>query len=273
MSGRYGVPPGGAPISQRSAHGNPSDPCPGIPGLPRIHGDTLKLIAMVTMLIDHAAVIVIGQLLFGHPHNGTFDLLLPADRLSVLQIVYQVMRMIGRLSFPIFAFLLVEGFLHTHSVRNYGLRLLLLSCLSEIPFDLAVFGTPFYPAYQNICFTLALGLAAMACAKRFFQNPVGLLLSVGVCSAAAELAGTDYGAFGVFFVVLLYLTHQNIRWQTLLGVISLLWEHTAPLAFLPIRMYDGTRKPSKQKYLFYAFYPIHLLILWAIAQLIQTLHL
>ncbi len=274
MAGRSDAPKTGASslsetapsASPRSRQGGPANPrYQGITGLPLINGNVLKIIAILTMLIDHTAVVVVGTLLFGHSYNAGFDQILMSVESSDLLITYALMRMIGRLSFPIYAFLLVEGFVHTHSVKDYAMRLLLFGCISEIPFDLAVFGTPFYWDYQNVYFTLALGLAAMCCIRRFHENQVRTIVSVGVCCAAAWLLGADYGAFGVFFIALLYFTRRSVRWQTILGAAALLWETTAPLAFLPIRMYDGTRGTQAPKYLFYAFYPLHLLVLWAIS--------
>ena len=81
------------------------------------------------------------------------------------------------------------------------------------------------------------------------------------CCGAAHLLRTDYDAFGVFFIVLLYLCRNQIWMQTIIGSIALLWEVTAPLAFIPIRLYNGTRGKKNLKWFFYLFYPVHLLVL------------
>ena len=103
-----------------------------------ISGSTLKMIAIVTMLIDHIGAAVLARLLMV---NGLGEL----DQTSTDAIVqwlsangalygtYTAMRMIGRVAFPIFCFLLVEGFLHTHDVKKYAMRLGLFALLSEIP--------------------------------------------------------------------------------------------------------------------------------------------
>mgnify|MGYP001312056446 CR=1 FL=1 len=97
-------------------------------------------------------------------------------------------------------FLAVEGFLHTHDVKKYVRRLLLFGLLSEVPFDLAFFRTPFDPSAQNVYWTLALGVLAMAGLKHF-EKPdgsaswKGLLCAAG-CTLAALLACTDYNGIG-----------------------------------------------------------------------------
>jgi hypothetical protein len=120
-----------------------------------ISGSTLKLIAIITMLIDHTAAVVLEKIIVAGESSNTiaYD--------SVLYFIYVLMRMIGRLAFPIFCFLLVEGFLHTRSVRKYAIRLAAFALISEIPFDLALFGEPFYFNYQNVFFTLLIGLLVM----------------------------------------------------------------------------------------------------------------
>lgn len=111
-------------------------------------GTTLKWIAVISMLIDHTAEVLIN-------HNAALTDPIWAQ-------IYVLMRGIGRIAFPIYAFLLVEGFLHTRDVKKYLARMLTFAVVSEIPFDLAVFHTPFYWGYQNVFFTLFLGLLALA---------------------------------------------------------------------------------------------------------------
>ena len=129
-------------------------------------GTALKTIACITMLVDHigASCIEAGILTPGLD-AGT----LSQDALSAYPLyrLDMVLRFTGRLAFPLFCFLLVEGFVHTHNVKGYLGRLVLFGILSEVPFDLAFFRTPFYPGAQNVYWTLALGVLAMAGLKRF----------------------------------------------------------------------------------------------------------
>ena len=131
-----------------------------------LSGTALKYIACITMLIDHigASCIEAGILLPALAAGAASCGGIPA---STLLAADRVLRYIGRLAFPIFCFLAVEGFLHTHDVKKYVRRLLRFGLLSEVPFDLAFFRTPFAPQHQNVYWTLALGVLAMAGLKRF----------------------------------------------------------------------------------------------------------
>ncbi len=219
-------------------------------------GTALKWIAVISMLIDHTAEVLMN-------HNAALTDPIWAQ-------IYVLMRGIGRIAFPIYAFLLVEGFLHTRDVKKYLTRMFLFAVVSEIPFDLAVFHTPFYWGYQNVFFTLFLGLLALA-GIRWGTGLWKQALALIMCVGAAQLINCDYGAFGVFFIVLLYMTRYDKKTQTVLGALSLVWELPGILAFIPIRLYNGTRGRCGNKYFFYAFYPAHLLILWMIGRFVLKL--
>ena len=113
-----------------------------------ISGSTLKLIAIITMLIDHTGATVILAIT-RHP-----AIIADPARLALWRQVYSISRDIGRLAFPIFCFLLVEGFLHTHDIRKYAQRLFLFALVSEIPFDIALKTGWYDPGKQNVYFTL-----------------------------------------------------------------------------------------------------------------------
>ena len=223
---------------------------------PGLSGPALKLAACITMLIDHVGASCI---------EATYEV---ADRTppQILQLDL-VLRFIGRLAFPIFCFLLVEGFLHTHDVKKYIGRLFLFGLLSEVPFDMAFFRTPFYRGAQNVYWTLALGVLAMALMQKF-QDAEGTIAWTGRfaalgCAVVAQLAGTDYGAIGVALIVALYLTRNNRKYQCIIGAVMMLFELTAPLAFVLIWFYNGQRGrcPQWAKWAFYGFYPVHLSLL------------
>ena len=101
----------------------------------------------------------------------------------------------------------------------------------------------------------------MTCLSRFGDRSLpGLLLALG-CIGLGKLFRVDYGGFGVALIVLLYLLRDRKVLQTVAGCVALSWEVTAPLAFIPIRLYNGERGRSLPKYFFYAFYPLHILLL------------
>ena len=238
-----------------------------------LSGTALKMIACITMLIDHigASCIEAGLLLpeleKGEVSGGALD------QLSLFQLD-RVLRFTGRLAFPVFCFLLVEGFVHTHDVKKYVRRLFLFALISEVPFDLAFFRTPFDPSAQNVYWTLALGVLAMAGLKHF-EKPdgsaswKGLLCAAG-CTLAALLACTDYNGIGVLIICALYLTRGDRKRQCIVGAVLFAWELTAPLAFVLVWFYNGQRgryTPAMQK-VFYWFYPVHLSVLAVVTNLI-----
>ena len=242
------------------------------PARQRLSGTALKRIACITMFIDHigASCLEAGILL---PAITTGAAGYGGIPVSTLLAVDQLLRYIGRLAFPIFCFLLVEGFLHTHDAKRYVQRLLLFGCISELPFDLAFFRTPFTLQYQNVYWTLALGLLAMA-GIRHFETPAGSSTSKGVlcacaCALAAQLAHTDYGAIGVMLIAALYITRADRKKQCIVGAAMMLYELTAPLAFVLVWFYSGQRGAcgKVQQRVFYWFYPVHIAVLAGITNL------
>ena len=239
---------------------NPALAAPRGPGL---SGTALKRLACLSMLLDH-----IGASLL---ENGLFRCSAIDPRLVGLD---QLLRLVGRLAFPIYCFLLVEGFVHTHNVKGYLGRLVLFGLISEVPFDLAFFRTPFAPQHQNVYWTLALGVLAMAGLKRF-EKENGLpgwqgFVWAGGCAALALAANTDYNASGVIIICALYLTRADRKRQCLAGAVLFLFELTAPLAFVLVWFYNGQRGACSplQKKAFYWFYPVHLLVLACITNLL-----
>lgn len=128
-----------------------------------VSSSTLKITAVTAMVIDHAAAVILLRVLLA---DGYVNM----AQEGVLYVAYQVMRGIGRVGFPVFCFLLVEGFQRTRDVRKYALRLAAFALISEIPFDLAVCGQLTWRT-QNVYFTLFLGLFVL-CAFRFFEKTV-----------------------------------------------------------------------------------------------------
>lgn len=236
-----------------------------------ISGSTLKMIAVITMLIDHVGAGVIGRYLSMYAMGmAPFAL-----EYGTLWTIYRVMRNIGRIAFPIYCFLLVEGFMHTRSVKKYSLRLLLFAAVSEIPFDLLFSGKLMETQYQNVFFTLWIGVLVM-CGMHWVEEkqnmqPIvrGLLCFLVVLAGmvAADFLATDYSYYGIFSIALLYDFRKNKKWQIAAGAISFLWEIWAVFAFIPIGFYNGKRGWNI-KYFFYLFYPLHLLVLFGLCVLL-----
>ena len=223
-----------------------------------LDGSMLKLIAVLTMAIDHTASIIVryrNMPLFtalGH----TIDL-------------YPTMRIIGRLSFPIYAFLLVEGFLHTSNTKKYARDLLIFALISEIPWDLAHVGRLLYSG-QNVMFTLLLGLLGIWAIREYQDQFRKLALSLLGLLALSVVLGADYGCSGFGFILLMYLLREKKLYRAVVGSCFLANTWLAGLAFIPISMYNGKRgfiQGKALKYAFYAFYPLHLFILFAIRRM------
>ncbi len=226
-----------------------------------LSGSTLKIIAMISMLTDHAAYVFLGPVLTKGP-------LVSGSALTA----YRFLRtFVGRFAFPIYCFLLVEGFQKTHDRKKYALRLFAFALISEVPFDLAFYNTPLDMGHSNVFFTLFLSFIMMAlleCAGMHLRSQWLRFFSViavpFVISLCAEIISCDYGAKGIIAVALLYIFRRNKTEQLLAGCVAFVWEITAPLAFIPIAFYNGTRG-LKLKYVFYVFYPAHLLLLYLLS--------
>ncbi len=241
-----------------------------------ISGSTLKMIALVTMLIDHIGAGILGRYLSMYGINSLDTSQAEAveqwmAQYGSLYSTYVIMRMIGRLAFPIYCFLLVEGFTHTKNQLQYANRLLLFAAISEVPFDLMVKGKILEFEHQNVFFTLFLGLMAMygiqwAEEHEVWGNFKKQLCKFAVtiaCMAVAQMITTDYAAIGVLCITALYLFRKKKLYQVMAGCIAFSWEMTAPLAFIPIWFYNGKRGWNL-KYFFYLFYPVHLLLLYLV---------
>lgn len=231
----------------------------------------LKLIACVTMFIDHFTEVFIPQ---------TLRMVTVGGIRKQLPVNYLAGRMIGRIAFPIYCFLLVEGFFHTRDRRKYMLRMAVFALVSELPFDLVfqIKGGEFRMeeavGYQNVMLTLLLGLILMYLYEwikmkyltvPLIFNTLGVAAIVGIGCIAALLK-TDYGMGGVLIIMVFYLFRGRKLLLFLGMAIVMLFfiniiELAGLVAFVPIFLYNGKRGP-KVKYAFYAFYPVHLLLLW-----------
>ena len=244
-------------------------------GFPGISAAALHIIAMTLMLMDHL-----------------WATLLPAQ---------EWLTCVGRIAFPIFAFMSVEGYFHTHNFKKYLLRMLVFAVISEIPFDLMYGGTWFYPVHQNVLWTFLLSLLGvwlMEQVRKKGKTWMYLLVCVLVVLAGlvlGTLCMVDYYGAGVLTVFVFYFLHGRKWWCFLGQLAALYWlnvellgglmypvqlfgmefelcqQGLALLALIPIWLYRGRQgyhsKPFQ--YLCYAFYPVHMLLLVVVLNFIN----
>ena len=206
------------------------------------------------MCVDHAGLALM-------PHIGAF-------------------RCVGRISFPLYCFLLAQGFIHTRSRRAYARRLLLFAFLSEIPFDLLIFGRYSSAMEQNALFSLFFGLLALVAARAFERRPFTAWLSILTLCMGAMVARVSFGWLGVALCLSAYYTQGSKAKLALYTALSLLsyslslhlsgvtrsWvlvSFCSLFALVPMLLYSGRRGPRSVplSFLFYAAYPLHLLAL------------
>lgn len=234
---------------------------------------SLHILAMILMLMDHLwATLLPGQ---------------------------EWLTCAGRVAFPIFAFMTVEGYFHTKNFKKYILRLLFFALLSEIPFNLMYSGTVIYPYHQNVLWTFILGLLGIELMERVRKKgkPLLFLLVSAVIVFFGYALGTltmvDYYGTGVLTVFVFYLFRDRKWWNLLVQIAALYWiniellagqyyevtvfghelmiyqQGLALLALIPIWLYRGKQGHHSKafKYFCYSFYPVHMLILGLIIYL------
>ena len=221
-----------------------------------LNGAALKWIAMCSMLIDHIGAVVLEYGLYYEGGAKGFR----------------------RLAEGPWGNEIVEGFIHTRNRMKYGKNLLIFSLISEIPFDLAVGNGLFVPEYQNVFFELFIGFGVLSALERVKLRECGSgiaqtprrCLYIGIGCAVAELLRADYGASGILIIAAFYLLSQNRKKQTAAAAVLGFLESfgitlgAGGLAAIPIGVYNGKRGKQRYKYLFYWFYPVHLLLLYAV---------
>lgn len=239
-----------------------------------LSGGILKIIAIVVMLIDHIGASLVARLLRGGYFTGP-DYIRYAN-------YYETLRTIGRIAFPIFCFLLVEGFLHTKNPKKYAIRLGIFAVVSEWPFDMAFFQQWTYD-YQNVFLTLLIGLLSIWAMDSLGKNKffgemknsakyLGLvILQIFIAFAGMATAfflKTDYNMYGVLVIIVLYIFRRERGFSALAGYLVLFKTDTMCFpGFFLTQFYNGKRG-IKLKYFFYLFYPVHLLILWYIGTIL-----
>lgn len=248
-----------------------------------ISQEGLKLIACITMLIDHIGATLVIRMLTRCPVDS--------PEYVWLYWIYYGMRIIGRIAFPIYCYLLVEGACHTRNPGKYALRLFTGMLLSEIPFDIAFSPTwltyewklttllvGFNPGFNSVMMTLLLGFGMLQGMKR--ARGIWKAVVILPFYILAEALGTDYSGMGILLIAVFALCKDAKRESILrfLGCavvlcsgardfqlfgIRISLESLAMLALIPISCYNGqklTRNKAVQ-WGFYLFYPVHILIL------------
>lgn len=206
-----------------------------------LEGNHLKWIAAVTMLIDHIGVVLYPQI--------------------------PLLRIIGRISFPIFAFLIVEGFHYTHDVRKYMMRILIFAFVSEVPFDLALYGKCFDLRHQNVLFTFFLALILLEYASKSRDTMTEAMVFIATM-VLAYILRTDYSYFGILLIYFYAVSSAyKEQWKRVFPILLNLLikgiQRWGILAAVPLYFYSG-KEGRKMKYFFYIFYPGHLLVLYII---------
>ena len=230
---------------------------------------TLKLMAMLLMLLDHMWATVWDVPWF---------------------------TMIGRTAFPIFAYQIAEGFYHTSNRKKYIHRMFFFALISEIPFNLIAANYFFYPYHQNVMFTFFIALLLMDWMERAKENKskfaVVTVASVVLAYLLGALTFVDYYHYGVFTVLLFYWT-RNLRFGWLLQLFGMVYindamaglvypitlfgqtveigqQMFAVFALIPMWMYNGRQGYHSKtlQYVCYGFYPVHMLVLYLLAVLI-----
>ncbi|MBP3817316.1 MAG: conjugal transfer protein TraX [Butyrivibrio sp.] len=242
----------------------------------KLNGNTLKAIACICMLIDHIGAAIILPVFQAGVQKDIFEF-------EKLNMFYKVLRFVGRSAFPVFAFLMVEGFYHTKNRLRYALSLFIFAIISEYPYDLAFNKTEGDFMYSsNVMFSLFIGLLVIW-AVDFFRKEFSMsdkkiyriafypasALVIAVGAYTAHVINCDYREFGIGIMLIFYFFH-SFESVSLLASYFLLCginnEFKSFPGFILLFFYNKKRGKDlgKLKYLFYIFYPAHLLLLYAI---------
>lgn len=219
---------------------------------------SLKLIAIAAMTIDHFAAAYCIEV-----SDGNFIL---NSRLS--SGLYYALRCVGRIAFPIFCFLLVEGFIYTRSRYRYLGRLFIFSLISQVPFSLALLKDIHDLSSLNTLFTLTIGLVCLMLldkADEKQQNSFVCYIAIVFFIITSCILNTDYNIFGILLIICFYrFRGQNLKLFIAMTLLILVFSNPLELfalfALIPIYLYNG-KKGIPLRYAFYLYYPVHLLIL------------
>ena len=209
---------------------------------------------------------------------------------------------IGRIAFPIFAFMTVEGYFHTKDLKKYAKRLLFFALVSEIPFNLLSGGAIINPVHQNVLWTFLIGIGLIWLNEKFSDRNKIFRVLVGAGSIVLGfflglITFCDYHYAGIITVLVFYFFRGRKLWNfigqafflwyinfEILGGLSYVLEFSgkeiffpqqgfAVLALIPIWLYRGKQGFYNKtvKAVYYWFYPVHLFVLWAISFMMSLL--
>ena len=230
-----------------------------------ISATTLKIIAVIFMFFGLVSTYILETHVFdvtALTADGS------SDGFSLPHILDLIFFLIGGLAFPIFCFLLVEGMQHTSNIKIYILRLLIFAVITEFIYDIANGNGLFYFKDQNVMFTLLISLITIIGIRKYTGNLLAQSICFFIGIFVCHFINSDFGTlgYGVILTTLLYATREkklffNIAGPLLTIIASIFNGYLlALLAFIPINFYNGNRG-FKCTYLFYAIYPVSLLIL------------
>ena len=241
---------------------------------PDITADGLKMFACIVMFIRTIGIVVIekGMIhLESYTQSSLNEAMAQDSRLMTLAGLGAVFQLAGGLAIPIFAFLLVEGVRNTSDYKKYLLAMLGTALLSELPYDLAMSGKILDFSGQNGMFTMTICLILLKCLELTgsISGAAGKLVRFLEILAAVlwtSLFKSEYGLCMVLLTAVFYVFYTKNVIKTILGgAISLMYV-TGPLAFYGLWCYNGERKNRINKYLYYAVYPVSLLVVFILAK-------
>lgn len=216
----------------------------------------LKLIACITMLLDHIGAAYLQASMM--------------DMSSFNISLYYMLRIIGRIAFPIFCFFIVEGGIHTKNKYKYMLRLGIFALISQIPFNYFVNGNFYDFSYLNVYFTLLISLSCIIVYEKFKDTKYKYISILYLLFALmiADVINCDYGAGGVLHVLVFYF-FRNKYLYLFLSILLIDWLYFSPiqmfsvLSLVLLYFYNGNRGFSNKfvQYGFYLFYPLHIFII------------
>lgn len=228
--------------------------------LQKINGAQLKYIAFASMFIDHFNKAIITPFL-----TGT----------GPLNVITRIFDILGRIAFPIFAFMIVEGFFKTKSRWKYLRNLLVFAAISEIPYDMFQSAVFINTWSQNILWGLALGLFTIMVIdklkEKIIKRPLRIFVSIFIVtlsSLGSMLISADYEYYAIIIIYIYYLFYDKRLLASGLSYLVIIKEIYAILGFATVLLYNG-EKGKQNKIFNYLFYPVHLLILGIIRMILK----